>query len=116
MTTKVLIVDDEEDIRDSLALLFECEGFDVKTAGNGDEALAIAEAEHVDAIVSDLRMPVCDGLNLLTKLWARGNSPPVIMMTGFGDQDAECLSRGALAVFRKPFDTSVLVQTVKKAV
>lgn len=115
MSAKVLIIDDEAAIRESLAMLFELEGYDVKTAGNGEEALAIAQKEPVDAMVSDLRMPVCDGLCLLDKLQARGDATPVIMITGFADQDAECLSRGAKAVFRKPFEADALMQAVKRA-
>src|SRR5690348_14042815 len=112
---KLLIVDDEESIRDTMALLFELDGFEVKTAENGDKAFAIAQSEPIDIVVTDIRMPVCDGMELLERLKGLGNAmPAVFLISGDATQSSqECIRRGAKGMFRKPFTHGDLTKAIK---
>src|SRR4051794_16759683 len=82
----VLIVDDEIDLREAVAFDFERKGYQVLTAANGEEAYQIATRDNVDVILTDVRMPGGDGIELLRRLKDRdGWSPAVFLMTGYTD-------------------------------
>ncbi len=83
MSATILIADDEAFIVDLLATLLEDEGFTVLRAYDGAEALAIAERERPDLILSDVMMPRLSGIELVARLrtWEDGSSPPVILMS-----------------------------------
>ena len=110
---KVLIVDDEPAVLFALseALADRRRGVKVATAANGHEAIALLEAEKVDLVVTDLRMPGMDGFELLA--WLRRGFPhlPVIVMTAFGAETAARLDDG-LEVLEKPFDLGDLRRKV----
>lgn len=110
---KVLIVDDEPAVLFALseALADRRRGVKVATAANGHEAVAILEAEKVDLVVTDLRMPEMDGFELIA--WLRRGFPhlPVIVMTAFRAETAGRLDRG-LEVLEKPFDVGDLKRKV----
>lgn len=110
---RLLIVDDNDDNRFTLSLLLEVEGFtDITMAGDGEEALAVMEAEHFDLVLLDLMMPRLNGYQVLETLKAQGRigDPPVIMITALDDVEsaARCIELGAEDYLPKPFDPVLL--------
>jgi CheY-like chemotaxis protein len=113
----ILIADDEVELRKAIAFDFKRKGFSVFEAGSGDEAFEIVKNNNVQLILSDVRMPNGDGISLLDKVKAHNPQLPVLLVTGFADISLEeAYDRGASAVFPKPFDRKVLLETVMKAV
>lgn len=113
----ILIVDDEEDLRDAMAFDFTRKGFEVVTASNGQDAYKTVESRHLDLVLTDARMPNGDGLELISKIRARnGSHPPVFLVTGFADITLEqAYARGTDGVFNKPFDRKALFEQVERA-
>ena len=112
----ILIVDDEADFRETLAEQFELsEGFEVTSAGTGEEALGLAAAQRVDIIVLDVDMPGITGIETCKRLRAAGVRAPVIMLTGrTGEADTVAgLDAGANDYVAKPFTFSVLLARVR---
>jgi two-component system response regulator (stage 0 sporulation protein F) len=114
----ILIVDDELDLRELLAQMLESEGFRVSQASGGRMALEILKKESVDLVISDVRMPDGDGVELLKNIKATNPKLPlVIMITGFSDSsEAQILKLGAHAMFMKPFDTDAFSQAIHAAI
>ena len=110
----VLVVDDEHGIRDIIRSEVESEGFEVREAANGVEALAAVEAHGIDVIISDLSMPKMGGLELLTQLRKNHWLYPFIIVTGYGSEKSalEALRLGAFDFLNKPFDTDILLKLV----
>jgi DNA-binding NtrC family response regulator len=107
----VLIVDDEEDIRNMIAFEFELKGYNVIEAADGIEAMDRLKSTPVDLVVSDVRMPRGDGKSLLTKIQAMSEQPPIVMISGYTDLAAsEALNLGASRFVSKPFDIIPFVQ------
>jgi DNA-binding NtrC family response regulator len=120
--TVVLVVDDDPDIRLALEMLLGYEGYSVWTAKDGEEALARVEAEAVKGrrpgvVMTDLKMPRMDGLELLDRLRARSDPPPVVLISGHGDiQTAvEAIRRGALNFLEKPLSEERVRVTIRGA-
>ncbi len=115
---RVLIADDEQNIRRTLSDLLGIDGIDATTAENGLAAQRLLGEERFDAAVLDLRMPGMDGLELLA--WMRESGPqiPVIVISAHGDvQDAvTAMKRGAIDYVTKPFDPDDLQMRVRRAV
>lgn len=111
---KVLIVDDEPDIREILLEEFKQEGATTFEAADGLDALTIIEANQVDAVVSDIRMPKKNGIELLKWIKARGaKAPLVVLFSGYSELSKEdAYHLGADALFGKPFDPQELVEQV----
>ena len=84
MSDRVLIVDDDESLRESLELVLAAEGFEVVTAADGVAALGRLEASSFDVVLCDVRMPGMDGIELLPQLVRRLPGTPVIMMSAYG--------------------------------
>lgn len=102
---KILIVDDEKLICDLFKSLFEDEGLEVCTAHNGCEAYSFLKENQVDFILSDIQMPVKDGVGLKNELNNSGNTTPFLFMTGFAHLSIqEAKKMGALGIIKKPFD------------
>lgn len=114
----VLVVDDDAGVLFTLKELLDSEGFAVSTASDGQAALAAFDAEPVPLVVTDLRMPKMDGMQLLHELLRRPNAPRVIVITAHGSerQAVEAVKAGAYDYFRKPFDNEELVTVVRRAV
>lgn len=114
---KVLVVDDEENIRHMLALLLKKEGYVVRTAVDGAEALAELEKSDFDTIVCDLRMPVLDGHGFLAALKERRVSTTVIVMSAYADIDdaLRAIKGGAYDYIAKPFKRDEILFTLRKA-
>ena len=85
---KLLVVDDEPGLRQSLRLLLTEEGFEVAEAADGERGLARALQEPFDAVLCDVRMPALDGLSFLRRYRAAGGTALVIMMSAYGSEDA----------------------------
>jgi two-component system nitrogen regulation response regulator NtrX len=114
---KLLVVDDEPGIRDVLAQVFEYEGHDVESAGDGPEALEIAATFHPDVTFLDVKMPGLDGLEVLERLRAKDPGALVIMISGHGSIETavEATRKGAYDFLEKPLDTDRLLVTLKRA-
>ena len=113
----ILVIDDEPVVRDSIALLLEDRGYTTITAGNGAIGWQIYNDVAPDLIVSDLRMPVLDGFQLLQKVFAQDQSMPVIIMSGAGTMESivKALRLGAWDYLEKPImDVEVLFHVVKR--
>ena len=113
----LLVVDDDEDLRDILSVTFRKQGFKVLTATNGVEAFDLIQNKKIDLVISDMIMPDGDGLSLLEKIRMRNpDIPVVIFITGFSHVSVdECVARGAKSVFSKPFDQKELLESVKSS-
>lgn len=114
---KILIVDDEKNIRSGLAIAFEDEGYDTAQAEDGEQAWSIIQKQGADLVVTDLRMPVMSGYELLKKISGAYPTLPVIVLTGHGTiEDAvQAMREGAVDFFTKPVDLDHLILTVSKA-
>ena len=114
---KILIVDDERAIRNSLKEILSDEGYEVDTAEDGVAALDAARKEHYDVIFCDIKMPNMDGIELLGKLMDEGIDTPVVMISGHGDIDTavDCIKKGAFDFIQKPLDLNRILITVKNA-
>jgi DNA-binding response OmpR family regulator len=112
----VLVVDDDLVIQKLLQVNFEMEGYDVITAGDGEEGLAKAQAEHPDAIVLDVMMPKMDGLEVARRLKADDDTSgiPIILLSAKAQQaDVQAgQATGADEYLTKPFDPLELLQRV----
>ena len=114
----VHIVDDEEAVRNSLAFLLGASGFAVRTHGSAAAFLEIAPGIKNGCLVTDLRMPDIDGVELLRRLNAAGTMLPTIVVTGHGDvhKAVEAMKNGALDFIEKPFSDEVLIDSIRRAV
>jgi DNA-binding NtrC family response regulator len=117
LASKILIVDDEPSASDYLRLLLEQDGFEVRATANGVEALIALETNPFELVISDLRMPQMDGLELLSHLKQRWPDLPVIVLTANeGIQDVvQAIHLGALNYLVKPSSPAVVSEAVKKA-
>ncbi|MBX3243899.1 MAG: sigma-54-dependent Fis family transcriptional regulator [Acidobacteria bacterium] len=113
----LLIVDDEQSYRQLLSLIFGDAGYNIKTASNGREALEILKAEPIDMIVSDVRMPDLDGIDMLRELRETMPDVGIVFMTAHASVEAarEAFKLGADDFIEKPFDVDELKLIVKKA-
>ena len=115
---KILIIDDERSIRNSLGEILSDEGYSVDTAESGAEGLAKASASHYDLIFCDIKMPGgMDGIEVLGKLTEEGTDSAVVMISGHGDIETavECIKKGAFDFIQKPLDLNRILITVKNA-
>ncbi len=119
---KVLLVDDEVDLLDILKMDMESIGYEALTANNGLEALNIMKQVKdgtlwINAVLSDINMPVKNGLLFLRELRAMGLETPFVFFSGYGDKEKtiEALRLGALDFLEKPYDPDRLIATMKKA-
>lgn len=113
----LLVVDDEESMRWFLEKTLRREGYDVLSARDGPEAVALAQAHPVDLVLADVRMPGMDGVALLRALRATHAHVPVLLMTAYGAvEDAlSAMKLGANDYLTKPFRVDAIRATVAKA-
>ena len=114
----ILIVDDEKNYLTILSAVLEEEGFEVLTALSGQEALEIQKTSDLDLVLTDMKMPEMDGIELLENIKALDPDLPVVMMTAHGtvDKAVEAMQKGAYTYILKPFDNERLTIYVKKAI
>ena len=116
--TVVHIVDDEEAVRNSLAFLLTSSGFAVRVHESATAFLAVAPQISNGCLITDLRMPDMDGVELLRKLRDSGAMLPAIVITGHGDvhMAVEAMKTGALDFIEKPFSDEVMIDSIRRAV
>jgi two-component system response regulator AtoC len=114
---RILIVDDDDALRESLELVLSAEGYEVVGAGHAEAALRQIEASPVDVVLCDLRMPGMDGMELLPQIGRRLPGATIIMMSAYGTADLaiEAMKRGAYDYLAKPFQPSEVLLTIRKA-
>jgi two-component system response regulator AtoC len=114
---QILVVDDEANLRRVLSAQLARDGYEVHTAEDGEAALAFLKEHHIDMVITDLRMPKVDGMDLLRAALRDDPSRPVVMMTAHGtiDNAVEALKTGAFDYITKPFDQNEVRVVVKKA-
>ncbi len=115
---KVLVVDDEETIREMLAEFLEMEGYAVDTAADGMAALSAMEDAHFDLVLTDLKMPRMGGITLLEQIGKHAPSTMAVIMTGFGTVDTaiDAMKRGAHDYILKPFKIHDVIHVIDRAV
>jgi len=114
---KILIIDDERSIRNTLKDILEFEKHQVSLAENGLKGLETAQNEMFDLIFSDIKMPEMDGIELLTQLKEKEIEAPIVMISGHGNIETavECIKKGAFDFIEKPIDLNRLLITVRNA-
>src|SRR5687767_5060150 len=116
--TRILVIDDDVAIRDSLRMTLEYNGYDFVGAASGPEGLALAEREAADLVLLDIKMPGMDGMDVLTRLRSMDETVPVVMISGHGTTTTavEAIKRGATDFLDKPFEsTDRLLVTIGNA-
>jgi two-component system nitrogen regulation response regulator NtrX len=116
MKARVLVIDDEPAIRDTLRMILEYEGHEVVLAGSGQEGLTLAEREPPDLVFLDIKMPGMDGLEVLTRLRAQNETVPVVMVSAHGTATS-ALEAGRLGAFRfieKPLSKDYVLDAVRE--
>ncbi len=113
----VFIVDDDDAIRLSLRMLLEAEGLQVEDFASAEDFLAVCTPQFSGCLITDLRMPRINGLQLQAALAQRGVETPIIMLTGHADVPTavESLRAGAIDFLEKPFDPPNLLKQIRKA-
>ncbi len=114
---RILIVDDEEVLRDVLEAVLRREGFDVVLAASGEEALSVLDTEEVDCVILDVMLPGISGIDTLRAIRIANPELPVVVITAFSSIDGaiEAMKRGAFHYIPKPFKNEEVVLTVNKA-
>jgi response regulator RpfG family c-di-GMP phosphodiesterase len=116
---RVLVVDDEQSIRDMLAELLEMDGYNVATATDGMNALDVLESSaHFDLVLTDLKMPRMGGISLLDQVGRHSPSTTAVIMTGFGTVETaiDAMKRGAYDYILKPFKIDEVLHVVRRAI
>ncbi len=113
----ILIVDDEKNYPLILSAVLEEEGYETLTANSGQKAIEILKSAEVDLVLTDMKMPVMDGIELLNRIKSKNPDLPVIMMTAYGtvEKAVEAMQKGAYNYILKPFDNESLIVYVNKA-
>ena len=103
---RILVVDDERNIRKNLSMVLEAEGYRVDMTSNGDDALLLVKESHYDIAFVDIKMPKMDGIELLRYLRGLRPKMPVVMLTAYGtvSRAVEAMKLGAVDFLEKPFD------------
>jgi DNA-binding NtrC family response regulator len=117
MTKRILIADDDDDLRQALEQLLELEGYRIAGAHNGHAALRLADKQACDLILLDVAMPDAHGLDLLVSLHRLRPAVPIIMMSAETGRNtiANALRCGACDFIQKPFDDELVLTTVQRA-
>ncbi len=116
--SKVLVVDDKQIMRDSVGGTLQRAGYQVVSAADGPTALAALGRHRPQAVLTDLKMPEMDGLDLLARIRAVDDQVPVVIMTAYGTvgEAVQAMKMGAFDFIQKPFEGDQLVVTLKRAV
>jgi len=110
---RVLVVDDEPDIRATVAEMLQIEGYSVEEAANGADALVAIEQRQPDLILLDMRMPVLDGWGFAAEMSRRDMVIPIVVMTAARDAARWAAEIAATASLSKPFGFEDLIRTVR---
>ncbi len=106
----ILIVEDDQELLEALSDTLELAGYNIKTAANGEHALAVLDKYEINLVISDIQMPVMDGHLLLKAIKAKFHDTPVMLMTAYGSiqQAVDAMRDGAVDYLVKPFEAEVL--------
>ncbi len=113
---KILVVDDEEGARDLFNTILTDEGYEVSLANGGEEALGLFKRGLFNLVITDIKMPIMDGLQLLQEIRKMGSKTDVIMVTAYGEVESylKAMSLGAAEYINKPIRIKELKQIVHK--
>jgi len=113
---KILVVDDEEGARDLFNTILTDEGYEVSLANGGEEALGLFRNGPFNLVITDIKMPIMDGLQLLQEIRKMGSKTDVIMVTAYGEVESylKAMSLGAAEYINKPIRIKELKQIVHK--
>lgn len=113
---KILVVDDEEGARELFSTILSEEGYDIALAENGEEALALFKETPYDLVITDIKMPVMGGLQLLQEIRDTGSKTDVILVTAYGEVETylKAMSLGAAEYINKPVRIKELKRIVHK--
>jgi two-component system response regulator (stage 0 sporulation protein F) len=113
---KILVVDDEEGARDLFNTILTDEGYDVSLASGGEEALGLFKNNPFNLVITDIKMPGMDGLQLLQEIRKMGSKTDVIMVTAYGEVESylKAMSLGAAEYINKPIRIKELKRIVHK--
>jgi two-component system response regulator FlrC len=116
MSNKILIVEDDNELREALCDTLELAGFDYLAAEDAEQALQLLQLNQVDMVVSDVNMPGMDGHELLEKIRSGYPALPVMLITAFGqvNKAVEAIKAGAVDYLMKPFDSDALISSVRR--
>ena len=114
---QILVIDDEANLRRVLAAQLGREGYEVHMAEDGEKGLALLREHHIDLVITDLRMPKVDGMEVLRQAVQMDPDLPVVIITAHGtvDNAVEALKTGAFDYITKPFDQAEVKAIVRKA-
>ena len=114
---KILMIDDERSIRNSLKEILADEGYDVDVAEDGAQGCAMVDKEKYSVIFCDIKMPGMDGVEVLDKMVEMGVDAAIVMISGHGDINTavECIKKGAFDYIPKPLDLNRILITIKNA-
>ena len=115
--SKILIIDDEKSIRNTLKEILSYENYEISLAENGLEGIELAKTDEFDVILCDIKMPQMDGIEVLEKTQELGLDTPVIMISGHGNIDTavEAIKKGAFDFLEKPLDLNRILITLRNA-
>jgi len=113
---KILVVDDEEGARELFNTILTDEGYNITLANNGEEALSLFKSDKFNLVITDIKMPVMDGLQLLQEIRKAGSKADVIMVTAYGEVETylKSMSLGAVEYINKPIRLKELKRIVHK--
>ena len=113
-TGRILVVDDDPDLREFLRLMLTSMGFEVTSAANGREALAVMDGHDPDLILLDMKMPIMNGWEFCRALEGRDARPPIVVLTAAPDPAARAAEARADGWLGKPFEYDELEATVRR--
>lgn len=111
----ILVVDDEPVLREILREILEAESYKVLEADGGNKAFSIVQKEQIDCLITDIRMPAGNGMELIRNIheWS-GRKPKIIVMTAYGDIDLEAAKKHRVSrIISKPFEPAAILNELK---
>lgn len=115
-TASILVVDDEENAREGLSKILSKEGYKVDTAADGKEAIDVIKRQNFDLVITDMRMPLMDGFEVLREIKKMDEDIGVIMITAYGEVESylEAMNLGAFEYINKPVRVNELKRVITK--
>ena len=116
-STKILVVDDEKNMRVTLAAILEDKGYSITTADTGEKAVELCESERFDIVIMDVRMPGMDGVEAFRQIRRHKEGVKVILMSAYGVDNLKqaALDEGAIAFLSKPLDLPRMFNLISEA-
>ena len=113
----ILLVDDDKEFRKAMKKMFENSGYTAVIAADGNEALDALSKEDFDLVISDLRMPNLNGIELMEELQRRGLEIPIVFLTAFGEVESymDLMNLGAFEYLNKPVKSKEILEVVRRA-